>query len=808
MIRERIYAEIVTRSPLPNLLVYQVPIEMKVETGTRVIVPLGSRKVEGVVMRLHSSLDEALSAQALWGQGSLRSIKPIAQVLAEPLLSSDLVKLLAFIPKYYMVTPGAALSLILPSYKQAKVQDQVRLSDHGKAIAKTMTTEIFSQTTASLAIPLTEIEEDVLVQLYHKKGRAVSRKALKENRPKNASPAEVEHALRALEARGLLTIEDGVKERSPTHEFLQASEPNGASMNQSVDAGEVGADPQTLPPSVPFQKEQVLLNDKRVLLNDEQERAVSVLKEALSEKGGVRQHKAFLLSGVTGSGKTEVYMHAIEAALALHKTALVLVPEIALTPQLAERFQRRFPGKVGVIHSGLSLSERKKAWQRFQSGEHSIALGPRSALFVPLERLGVIVVDEEHDSSFKQQEDVFYQGRDLALLRGQYAGALVILGSATPSLESIAMVESGKLTQLRLTRRSNQAPMPEVRVIDLKKYLASVDEGLMSAPLLQAIEENLQKQEQTLLFLNRRGYSTFVSCMDCGHRFECVGCSVGLVWHQATGRLMCHHCDYQIPLPKQCGTCQGKRILRLGVGTQKIVEFLQTRFPKARIVRLDRDSTTPKMMSETILQMQSRTIDILVGTQMLAKGHDFSGVTLVGVVLADVGMHAPDFRAFERTFQTLTQVAGRAGRAEKPGQVLIQTFLPDHPAVRWACTQDIGQFTKDELQVRKAGFYPPYSRMAAIRLDGIELHQVRERAQEAARLLNQEIERHGFLGKAKVLGPSPAPISRLKGKIRYQCFLQAETSKMLHILLQGLSEKSLVEKQVRLHIDVDPVSML
>jgi len=476
--------------------------------------------------------------------------------------------------------------------------------------------------------------------------------------------------------------------------------------------------------------------------------AVAAEAVATTATGCAGGFAAFLLHGVTGSGKTEVYLRVIAQALAAGRTALVLVPEISLTPQLAARFRARFGDLVAILHSGLSEQARLGEWSRLRRGDAKIAVGARSAVFAPLAKLGVIVVDEEHDGSFKQDEGVKYHGRDVALVRAQRAGAVCVLGSATPSLETASHAERGQYRKLMLTERppdpSNVVrPMPRVEIVDLKIYMPD-GEAMLSAPLRTAIGETLATGDQIILFLNRRGFATFVLCTACGHSFRCVHCSVSMTYHRHNDRLSCHYCDRIERIPEQCPKCQTTgSIERKGLGTEKVAEAVAAEFPQARVARLDRDVASGSKVEAVLSRVARREVDVLVGTQMVTKGHDFPGVTLVGVLCADTGLSLPDFRAAERTFQLLAQVAGRAGRGERPGRVLIQTYRPESHAVVCAAAHDYAGFYTAELAARAdVGLdgsigYPPHSRVILVRLDGPDAHEVAGAAQRLAQRAEQ-----------------------------------------------------------------------
>jgi primosomal protein N' (replication factor Y) len=480
----------------------------------------------------------------------------------------------------------------------------------------------------------------------------------------------------------------------------------------------------------------------------------------------------------------------------------VLVPEIALTPQLAARFRARFGDEVVVLHSGMSGADRLAGWRRLRDGTAHIALGARSAVFAPVADLGVVVVDEEHDPSFKQEEGVRYHARDVALVRARRAGAVCVLGSATPSLESYHGARSGRYRLLELHARAHARPLPEVELVDLRTWQPDA-ETLLTAPLAAALEQTLAAGEQAILFLNRRGFATFVVCVGCGHAFRCPRCSVSLTYHRAGDRLRCHYCAHHERVPTACPKCQASAtIKRFGLGTEKIEEAIAARYPRARVARLDRDTAAGRGLEDVLGRFGRREIDVLVGTQMVTKGHDFPGVTLVGVLLADGALSLPDFRAAERTFQLLTQVAGRAGRGDRPGRVVIQTYSPTHHAVTCAGTHDYSGFFAAETAVRAELVYPPHGRLVAVRLDGPRENDVRD----AARLL---ASRAASLGSdVSVLGPAEAPLARLKGRTRWHVWLKHPDRPTLRSFARALVADLEPPRDVRVTVDVDPVSAM
>ncbi|SDE09193.1 replication restart helicase PriA [Desulfuromonas thiophila] len=531
-----------------------------------------------------------------------------------------------------------------------------------------------------------------------------------------------------------------------------------------------------------------------------QQQALKAVTAALRAGG----FAPFLLHGVTGSGKTEVYLQAIAEVLRQGRQALVLVPEIALTPQLVGRFRARLEAKgarIGVLHSALAGSERYAVWQGAAAGTLDIVIGARSALFVPLARPGILVVDEEQDDSYKQAEGFRYHARDLALLRAQMAAVPVLLGSATPALTSYQRARSGAWHYLELAERVNARPLPTMEIVDLSAVPRA--EGPLSPPLCTALAETLQRGEQSLLLLNRRGFAPFLLCQDCGHCPRCPNCDISLTWHRAEGRLRCHYCDYRIVPADCCPVCGGATFEPAGVGTEQLEALLRERFPAARIARMDRDSTRAKGAQQLLVeQMSRRQVDILVGTQMVAKGHDFAAVTLVGIIDADAALNIPDFRAAERSFALLAQVAGRAGRAELPGRVLVQTRCSDHPVLGCALTQDYAAFCAQELPQRQLLGYPPYGYLVNLVLSALDRVLVERHAAALAAALR-------LPAGVELLGPAPCPLFRLRNRYRLQILLKAtERPPLRRLLAQVQQEVAQLPARVRLAIDVDPCDML
>ena len=538
-------------------------------------------------------------------------------------------------------------------------------------------------------------------------------------------------------------------------------------------------------------------------LTDEQRRAADEL-DALADAG---EFKVALLHGVTGSGKTELYLRLADRVRRSGRQVLLMVPEIALTPSVAALFRGAFGNRVAIQHSALSDGERHDQWHRIRRGEVDVVVGTRSAVFAPLDPLGLVIVDEEHDSSYKQEETPRYHGRDVAIMRASRERALVVLGSATPSMESYQNAVAGKYARITLEKRVLDRPLAAVRLVNMRTEYA--DEGpdiVISRDLAAAIEQRLARREQVLVLLNRRGYSTAVFCRQCGDTFECPNCSVSLTVHRARDgwRARCHYCNYSVTVPNACRKCAAPYLEHAGFGTERIEEQLRERFPDARIGRVDRDSVRRKGALTSILsRFAARELDILVGTQMIAKGHDFPAVTLVGVISADVGLGLADFRASERTFQLLTQVAGRAGRGERTGEAIVQTLYPEHYSIQLACRQNYPEFFEREVVYRRGMRYPPFFAL----INGVVRGRTFEEAMQQAREIVRRLEPATAASSFTILGPAPAPLGRLRGEHRVQFFLKGtRRAEMRHALMQVVA--GMPEIRRRLTIDVDPLSVL
>ncbi|MDQ2946476.1 MAG: primosomal protein N' [Acidobacteriota bacterium] len=801
------YCDVSLPVPLDQPFTYSLPetLNHRVKPGCRVLVPLGSRKLTGVV----------LSTSTETPPGPVKEVFRLID--EEPVLDGELLALGRWISAYYCAPLGEVLRSMTPLTGEMRKSKLYSLTDAGRDAARQLL--------------LTAVEDDPMIQVLRMlEARPVSDAYLKKKVPKAVN------VLRSLQKKGFLEIEDVQADRDPLrasaqrlratwlsaspsdskltkaerelHAFLELhpGSHNVHELEEQVKNASQAARALARRKLIALELESLVKDSLPAkplyALNPHQQQAYLAIEAALKEA----TFRTFLLYGVTGSGKTEVYLKAIDACLALGRSALLLVPEIALTPAVAGQFFHRFGDRVAILHSAFNDSERAEQWRRIQKGAARVVVGTRSGVFAPVQNLGLIVIDEEHDQSYKQQENPRYSGRDVAIVRAQAAGAVVVLGSATPSLETRYNAERERYHLLELPERIEQRPMPAVEMIDMRQeFLETRKQSTFSRRLLEAIQGRLEKGEQTMLLLNRRGFSSFVACRSCGERVECINCSVTLTFHRRDRRLLCHYCNYAQKVPTVCPKCQSEHLNFIGLGSEKVEEELHREFPEARITRMDRDTVSGKRHFETILHgFRDGDFDILVGTQMIAKGHDIPNVTLVGIVSADVGLGMPDFRAAERTFQLLTQAAGRAGRGNLPGIVLIQTINPDHYAVKFASHQDYQGFYEKEIQFRRLMRYPPFCALANILVRSEKQEDALAMSGELGHLLNPTPE------GLKLLGPAEAPVARLKNEFRYQLLIKAASRVKLNETLQGL-RRFAIEKRwsaTSLIIDVDPLTLL
>jgi len=800
------YCDVSLPVPIDQTFTYELPetLRHRVQPGCRLLVPFGGRKLTGIVLRTYTEAPP---------------VKPkLALMLLdeEPVLDAALLALGHWIAKYYCAPLGEVLKAMTPLSGELRRVQQFMLTDLGRdAVRQLLLGEPGDEPAVQI---LRLLEQRPLTAAY------LSRKV-------NNAP----HLLRSLVKKGLVAVDETQAERDPLRasaerlrvefntrptegkltkrerELLAFLELHPGSHNLKQLEKTLPGASQTA--RTLARKGLVTLRFEHAVtpqagsflphvLNEWQQRALDAVRESLA----ARSFQTFLLQGVTGSGKTEVYLRSIEAALEQGCGALLMVPEIALTPAVASLFLHRFGDRVAILHSAFSDLERADQWRRIRDGRAAVVVGTRSGVFAPVRNLGLIIVDEEHDGSYKQEETPRYHGRDVAIVRAQAGNATVVLGSATPSLESRYNAERGKYTLLELPERIENRPLPHVELVDMRQeFLETRKSATFSRRLLEEIGRRLEAGEQTMLLMNRRGFSSFVACRACGHRFECAHCAITLTYHRRDRRLLCHYCNYAERVPSECPKCGSEYIQFLGAGSERVEEELHKAFPTARIARMDRDTVTSKRHYETILfGFREGAYDILVGTQMIAKGHDIPNVTLVGVVNADVGLSMPDFRAAERTFQLLTQVAGRAGRGQVPGLVIVQTINPGHYAVRFAAAQDYAGFYQKELEFRRAMRYPPFSALANVLVRAQKQDEAMRMSSELSLVLSPPPD------GVRVLGPAEAPVPKLRSEFRYQMLIKAASRKTLNAVLNRLRAHAYDSKwnPTALVIDVDPLSLM
>ena len=743
--------------PALGLLTYRVPDDQAMPAaGARVVVPIGPRTLTGVV------LGEAAAADTAY------TIKPITRVVDDhAFVPPDVIKLTQWVSEYYLAGPGATLAAALPPHGLTARTDRFKTVRIAALTAAGIDAveRLVAHGAEPVELPRLGKRQVEAIQLLKGAPDGLTMPALGERGITSA-------ALTRLKTLGLVAIREQRVDRDPFEHAVSAIRPH--------------ADRQP---------------------TDEQQAAL----EQLLPLAASPAFNVALMHGVTGSGKTEVYLRLADAVRRTGRGVLMLVPEIALTPQVAALFRARFGQSVAIQHSGLSDGERHDQWHRIRRGDVDVVIGTRSAVFAPLANPGLIIVDEEHDTSYKQDETPRYHGRDVAIMRGKFGNALVVIGSATPTIESYANALEGKYTLVTMNRRVLDRPLASVSVVNMREEIAEAGEDVvLCRPLLAAIKDRLERGEQSLILLNRRGFATAVVCRQCTAVLECPNCSINLTIHSLSRRspqgeggwtARCHYCNFQKIVPATCEVCAAPYMERVGFGTERVEAELRNAFPAARIARVDRDTVRRKgSLVETLEKVAAREIDILIGTQMIAKGHDFPNCTLVGVISADVGLGMADFRSAERTFQLLTQVAGRAGRGERPGEAIIQSLLPNHYSIKLACAQDYRAFYEREIEFRRVMRYPPQVAMVNVVVRGKTFPEAMDAARELADAAR------GAQGFA-ILGPAPAPLTKLRGEHRAQFFLKGTSRKAMREALQlAASRKSSLAK--RISIDVDPLSML
>lgn len=778
---------------------YKIPEEFEgmLEVGMRVHVPFGkaNRLIQGIVLGIEQETDAEVADEDL---------KEIAEVLDfSPVLTEEQLWLAEELRKSVFSYKISILKAMLPGFLNSSY-DKILYPLEG--LGQKDRDRLFGSQD-SLAFSSLNLEKQAEMMRLTRKGLLkLEYQAVDQKKVKMQSWVEVN-----LDKLEKLEISNRAKKKLELRDYLLAHPEtvpladllkhySREQVNFFVEHGAITIVQKEVQRSAAYF--EGIESNQALELNPEQKEACEAVVGTIG-----KEHPPFLLQGITGSGKTEVYLQIIQGALDMGKTAIVLVPEISLTPQMTERFIARFGEKVAILHSGLSNGEKYDEWRKVERGEAQVVVGARSAIFAPLKNLGVIIIDEEHEASYKQDSNPRYHARDVAILRAQYNQAALVLGSATPSLESRARAGKGVYQHLRLTQRANPlASVPEVQLIDFRDYIGQNETSNFTPPLIEAIQDRLDKKEQVVLMLNRRGYSSFVMCRECGTVDICPNCDISLTLHMDTKTMNCHYCGFTKEIPHVCPNCQSRSIRYYGTGTQKAYDELAKLFPEARILRMDVDTTRKKGSHQALLeQFGNGEADILLGTQMIAKGLDFPNVTLVGVLNADTALNLPDFRSSERTFQLLTQVAGRAGRAEKAGQVLIQSYNPNHYAIRFAKEQDYEGFYTYEMGIRRQLGYPPYYFTIGITLSHKKEEEVLRRAYQV-----MEILRLGLSEASIILGPTPKPIARTHNLYHYQILikyrLEDELVSTLNQVLALTQERE--NSELRLSIDHEPQQFL
>ncbi len=816
------YAQVVFNLPLKEDFTYGIPEPLlgQIRVGTRVLAPFGPRKITGYVVGLTDQCT---------GEFEIKFIDDLPD--GAPVISEELLALTRWVADYYNAGWGEVIKAALPGGIDEDHHEIFFLTDKGEAALQE---HALPKNALKILLALqskTSLNKKQIQKLLHKQFSAyalaqlvreeyvssqvkIKQKSVAYTNDKTAcltldgrTPEEIEKLLKRsprqrelfeLLAGNEVLLSDLVKKlpgySAPLRELKRKGLAKTISIKQERSTDDLEADPKWNP-----EAPQIFTEEQQAVF------------EQLTRSITASEFKTFLLHGVTGSGKTEVYMRAIQQALDAGKTAIMLVPEISLTPQTVNRFQRRFGSKVAILHSGLTNIERYLEWKKIREEQVSIVVGARSAVFAPFKKLGVLIIDEEHDTSYKQDSVPRYHARETAIERARACRAVVILGSATPSLESRRKTTSAEYTYLTLEERIGDRLLPVIRIVDMRKERDEAKNySIFSIPLKQAMMDRLEQKEQMFLFLNRRGTANYVVCRKCGFVFECLRCSVSLTFHGNSKTLRCHYCDFSVPMPGKCIECNGEIIRFSGFGTQKLEEETQALFPKARIRRMDRDTMKTRGSFENIYtEMRNGDIDILIGTQMITKGHHFPNVTLVGVVYADLSLHIPDFRSSERTFQLLTQVAGRAGRGKIPGTVIVQAHNPDHYVFDYVPQHDYNGFFEKELGLRKKLNYPPFTQLVALEIES----DTESEGEAAVHLLKQ------FLSQpvrespgVELLGPSRAAMYRINNRYRWHLILRSkETQALQSLVTQCLANqqlRKLTTGKIKITVDVDPMNLL
>ncbi|MEW4102455.1 primosomal protein N' [Bacillus altitudinis] len=794
----------VTTKAIDRPFDYRVPDRFKglVKAGMRVVVPFGPRKIQGFVTKIKEETDVQ--------SGNIKDIVDLFDL--SPVLTDELLELSHWLTEKTLSYHITALQSMLPAAMKAKYEKEIQVLS-AEELPQSLK-ELFGQQESILYadIPPEQLKP---IQKHVQKGHLevryhVSQKSGK----KKVRTLQIAVTKEKLEEKQEQLKKNAVKQKALLAFLLQTNETTFLAKDLQQ---QTGASSQTIKALI---QEGLLTESYEEIYRDpyrdreftpstpldlttEQAEAAKPIHQAVSDD----KHETFLLHGVTGSGKTEIYLQTIDHVLQKGKEAIVLVPEISLTPQMVQRFKERFGSNVAVLHSGLSTGEKYDEWRKIHRKEVKLVVGARSAVFAPFENLGMIIIDEEHESSYKQEEMPRYHAKDVAIERAGRHQCPVVLGSATPSLESYARAKKGVYTLLTLKRRVNQQQLPHVSLIDMREELRNGNRSMFSEELMLRLKEVLERKEQAVLFLNKRGYSSFVMCRDCGYVEQCPHCEISLTYHRFQKRLKCHYCGHEAPVPPECPECHSEHIRYFGTGTQRVEEELTKVLPEARVIRMDVDTTSRKGAHEKLLtSFGHKEADILLGTQMIAKGLDFPDVTLVGVLSADTSLHIPDFRSSEKTFQLLTQVSGRAGRHEKAGSVIIQSYTPSHYSIELTKQHDYEAFYEQEMLHRRHQSYPPFYFLAMVTVSHEEVTKAAHVTDKIVQFLKMNCAPN-----TRILGPAASPIAKIKDRYRYQCVIKYKRENELASLLRKIQDhyqKEMEQKQLMISIDMNPYMMM
>ncbi|HFK1455195.1 TPA: primosomal protein N' [Bacillus cereus] len=764
-----------------------------VQTGMRVVVPFGPRKLQGFIIGIKNSVEV-----------ESKKLKTIHEILdVTPVLNEELLKLGYWLTSETLCYMISAFQVMLPTAIKATYKKRLQLRKQEEVAPELLflfqdkeaidweaietQPHLYRTIQQEIKHGTIEVVYQVKDKVQKKKQRVVQPELPEDKLELTAfelkSKKQQDVLYYFVENYKSVPLKVITEELQITDAPIKALVKKGLISEKYVEVYRNPYDDDDFEQTKPFP------------LTEEQKQVITPILSSITNE----TYNPFLLYGVTGSGKTEVYLQSIAAVLEKGKEAIVLVPEIALTPQMVDRFKGRFGSQVAVLHSALSVGEKYDEWRKILRKEVKVVVGARSAVFAPFENLGIIIIDEEHESSYKQEDNPRYHARDVAVWRGQYHKCPIVLGSATPTLESFARAKKGVYELLTMEKRMNEQALPTVEIVDMREELRDGNRSMFSKALHEKIADRLEKKEQMVLFLNRRGHSTFVMCRDCGYVVQCPHCDISLTYHKMNHRLKCHYCSYEENMPTACPACQSTYIRFFGTGTQKVEEEITKLFPEARVIRMDVDTTSRKGMHEKLLKaFGEEKADILLGTQMIAKGLDFPKVTLVGVLTADTMLHLPDFRASEKTYQLLTQVSGRAGRHELPGEVIIQTYTPEHYSIELAKNQQYDVFFDQEMQMRRTRQYPPYYYVVLVTVSHPELLKAVQVTEKIVGHLRSHCSQ-----QTMVLGPVASAIPRIKDRYRYQCMIKYKREPNLKNVLKMVNEHYQAEMQKELQISID-----